>query len=93
MQLGVLVVAAVLTALSVLFWLVLVQAILSWIPSLVSGSAWLASLDRAARLVTEPLLAPIRERMPGGAAVDFSPLILMLLIQIARWLLRRVLIG
>jgi YggT family protein len=84
---------AVLVALNVLFWVLLVQAILSWIPGLVDGSAWLGSLERAARLVTEPLLAPIRGAMPGGAAVDFSPLILMLAIQVVRWLLGRVFLG
>gem|GEM_PF-5640548 len=72
-------------ALSVLFWLVFVQAILSWIPGVVSGSAWLMALDRAAGRITEPLLLPIRRRLPGGAAVDFSPFVLLLLIQAARW--------
>lgn len=84
-----LVVLAIQRALGVLFWVLFVQAILSWIPSLVSSSGWLASLDRAAGRVTEPLLAPIRERMPSGAVVDFSPLVLMLLVQVASWLLGR----
>lgn len=84
---------AVGVALGVLFWVLLIQAILSWIPGLVAGSAWLAAFERAARLVTEPLLAPIRGAMPGGAAVDFSPLVLMLLIQVVRWVLGRALIG
>lgn len=76
-------------ALNVLFWLVFVQAILTWIPSLVSGSGWLMAFDRAAGRITEPLLRPIRNAMPGGAAVDFSPLVLMLLIQVAHWVLFR----
>lgn len=72
-------------ALGVLFWLVFVQAILSWLPGVVSGSAWLTAFDRAAGRITEPLLLPIRRRLPGGAAVDFSPFVLLLLIQVARW--------
>lgn len=79
-------------ALNVLFWLVLVQAILTWIPSLVAGSAWLLAFDRAAGRITEPLLTPIRRRMPAGASVDFSPLLLMLAIQIAHWALLRLLL-
>ena len=93
MPVGAVLVVAVSTALSVLFWVILVQAILSWIPGLVGSSAWLASLDRAAAAVTEPLLAPIRRRMPSGAVVDFSPLILLVLVQIVRWLLGRLLLG
>jgi YggT family protein len=87
------VVDAVLTALSVLFWVVFIQAILSWIPGMVAGSGWLRALERALRQVTEPLLEPIRGRLPGGAAIDFSPLILMIAIQVVRWLLVRLLVG
>ncbi len=83
--------AALQTALSVLFWVVFIQALLSWIPNLVTNSAWLASFDRAARRVTDPLLDPIRNRMPGGAVVDFSPLILLLLIQVAHAVVARLL--
>jgi len=75
--------------LNVLFWLVFVQAILTWIPSLASGSGWLMAFDRAAGRISEPLLQPIRRLLPGGAAVDFSPLVLMLLIQVAHWVLFR----
>jgi len=84
---------AVTAALGVLFWIVLVQAILSWIPGLVTGSAWLGGLDRAVSRVTDPLLAPIRQRMPAGAVVDFSPLLLMIAIQVVRWVLGRALVG
>lgn len=77
--------AVLASALSVLFWLVFIQAILSWVPGVVAGSGWLSAFDRAASRITEPLLLPIRERMPGGASVDFSPLVLLLLIQVARW--------
>lgn len=80
-------------ALSVLFWVIFIQALLSWIPGLVGGSPWLRALDRAASRVTEPMLQPIRDRLPGGAAMDFSPLVLLLLIQVARWVLGKVLLG
>jgi YggT family protein len=85
--------AALSAALGLLFWVVFVQALLSWIPGLVAGSAWLRAFDRAARRVTEPLLDPIRRHLPAGAAVDFSPLVLLLLLQAARWVLGRLLLG
>ncbi|MGQ9467199.1 MAG: YggT family protein [Anaerolineae bacterium] len=41
--------------------------------------------------ITEPLLAPIRRHLPYGGPVDFSPLILILLLWLAEqvlvWLL------
>jgi YggT family protein len=36
---------------------------------------------------TEPILAPIRNLMPGGMMVDFSPLIALLLISVLRRLI------
>ncbi len=36
--------------------------------------------------ITEPLLAPIRRRLPYGGPVDFSPLVLILLL----WLVEQV---
>jgi YggT family protein len=32
--------------------------------------------------ITEPLLEPIRQVMPQGTGVDFSPLIAMILVQV-----------
>ncbi len=83
---------AVEAALGVLFWLVFIQALLSWIPSLMGSSGALAGLERAMRRVTEPLLSPIREHMPGGMMVDFSPMVLLLLISVVRWLLARLVV-
>lgn len=83
--------AVIPAALSVLFWLVLIQALLTWIPGLVAGSAWLQAVDRAAGRILAPLLDPIRRRLPGGRAIDFSPLVLMLLIQVAQWAVARIL--
>ena len=83
----ILVLAAVEAALGVLFWVVFIQALLSWLPGVVDQTAWLRSAERAMAHVSEPLLNPIREHMPGGATVDFSPMILLLLIEVVRWLL------
>ncbi len=75
------------SALSVLFWVVLIQAIFSWLPGVVSQSGFLSTCERSMARVTEPLLDPIRSRMPGGAMLDLSPMILLVLIQVVRWLL------
>ena len=39
--------------------------------------------------MVEPLLAPIRKLMPATMGLDFSPIILILLIQIVRFVLIR----
>ena len=39
--------------------------------------------------LTEPLLAPIRRMLPSSSGVDFSPMILLLILYI----LRRLLLG
>lgn len=55
---------------------VIVYAVLSWVPtaSVISGVM--------ARLV-EPLLAPIRRVLPLVGGIDLSPLVLLLLLQVA----------
>jgi YggT family protein len=55
--------------------------------------SWLPNLDRShpiARFlidVTEPVLAPIRSALPDMGGFDFSPLILLLIIQVLMQLL------
>ena len=75
--------AAVEATLRALFWVVLINALLSWVPGLTQAGGPLAALERMTARVVDPLLDPIRRRMPGGIVVDFSPLILLLLLQIA----------
>lgn len=76
--------------LRVLGWVIIGQVILSWLVAFnvlntSSGGvrAFLSALDR----VTEPLYRPIRRFMPDFGGIDFSPIVLLLLIQIVRILL------
>ena len=76
--------------LRVLGWMIIGQVILSWLVAfnvLNTSSqglrAFLAALDKN----TEPLYRPIRKVMPDFGGIDFSPLVLLLLIQILRMLL------
>lgn len=43
--------------------------------------------------IVEPLLAPIRQIMPQTGMLDFSPLILLILIQLIESILVQILIG
>jgi len=41
--------------------------------------------------VTEPVLAPIRRFLPSTGMIDFSPLVALVLIQAAQWILSQLL--
>jgi YggT family protein len=47
-----------------------------------SGNQFLFQVYRSINALLEPVLAPIRRVMPDTGAIDFSPLVLILLLQI-----------
>jgi len=68
-------------------WVIIAQAILSWLVAfnVVNTSSnfvrtLLVGLDR----VTAPVYRPIRRIMPDFGGIDFSPIVLILIIQIVR---------
>lgn len=61
-----------------------VSVILSW-----TGLAYDHPIMRVARALTEPLLAPIRRVLPTMGGIDFSPMLLIVLINVLRRLLAR----
>jgi len=48
---------------------------------------------RALDRLVEPMLAPIRRVMPQTGSWDLSPIVLLLLVQVAEYVLLRVLAG
>jgi YggT family protein len=76
--------------LSILTWIIIIQVILSWLLAfnvLNAGSggvrAFVIALDR----ITAPLYRPIRRILPDFGGIDFSPLVVLILIQVIRKLL------
>jgi YggT family protein len=76
--------------LSVLTWIIIIQVILSWLIAfnvLNTGSggvrAFLTAMDR----LTAPLYRPIRRMLPDFGGIDFSPLVILLAIQVIKKLL------
>ena len=71
---------------SLYVYVLIARIILSWIPSLPEP---LVPIARGLRAVTDPVLAPLRGRIPplqlGGVALDLSPIIVFLLIA---WVVR-----
>jgi YggT family protein len=70
-----------------LFWLVLISVILSYFMDPYHP------VRRAIDSVVEPMLAPIRRVVPLIGMLDFSPFILLLLLQLLRNLIIRILIA
>lgn len=70
--------------LNILTWLIVARFLLSWFrPRYRTGNnSWFFTIDEMLWRATEPMLAPIRRLLPtGGMGMDFSPMILLLLIR------------
>jgi YggT family protein len=76
--------------LDILWWIIIGQVILSWliafnVINVHSGGvrAFIVALDR----LTAPLYRPIRSVLPDFGGIDFSPLVVLILIQVIKKLL------
>jgi len=76
--------------LTILTWIIIVQVILSWllafnVLNIHSGGVrtFIVALDR----LTAPLYRPIRRMLPDFGGIDFSPLVILILIQVIKKLL------
>jgi YggT family protein len=76
--------------LDILWWVIIGQVILSWliafnVINVHSGGvrAFIVALDR----LTAPLYRPIRSLLPDFGGIDFSPLVVLILIQVIKKLL------
>jgi len=66
--------------LQVYFWIIIVRAVLSWV-----NPDPFNPIVRFLYRVTEPVLRPIRRRLPVAMGLDFSPLIVLVALQFAQW--------
>ena len=76
--------------LTVLTWIIIIQVILSWLFAfnvLNTSSSGVRAFALALERITAPLYGPIRRVLPDFGGIDFSPLVLLILIQIIRRLL------
>ena len=73
--------------LQVLMWIIIVQAILSWLVVfnvINTHNDFVRNFLRALDVITEPLYRPIRKILPDFGGIDFSPLVVLLAIQALR---------
>ena len=78
--------------LSVLTWIIIGQVILSWLFAfnvLNTSSQGVRTFAMALDRITAPLYRPIRRLLPDFGGLDFSPLVVLIFIQV----LQKLLIG
>ncbi|WP_309661787.1 YggT family protein [Sphingomonas sp.] len=76
--------------LTILWWLIIIQVVLSWLFAfnvLNTSSRGVLALSHALERITAPLYRPIRRLLPDFNGLDFSPLIVLILIQVLQMLL------
>ncbi len=76
--------------LSVVTWIIIGQVILSWLLAfnvLNASSGGVRGFVMALDRITAPLYRPIRRLLPDFGGIDFSPLVILLLIQVIKKLL------
>jgi YggT family protein len=71
------------TVLTIFELILLARVLLSWFPNIDRSNAIIQFIFD----ITEPILRPIRELLPQTGMIDFSPLIVFLIIQVLMRLL------
>ena len=74
----------------ILSLIIIIQVVISWLVAfnvLNTRSDGVRAFALALERITAPIYRPIRAMMPDFGGLDFSPLVILILIQIARMLL------
>lgn len=70
-------------ALNILWWAIIVQAVLSWLIAfnvINTSNEFVRQVWQALNRVLEPLYRPIRRILPDFGALDLAPLVVLLLL-------------
>ena len=76
--------------LQVVMWIIVAQAVISWLVAfnvINTHSQFVRSVLIALDRMTAPLYRPIRRILPDFGGLDFSPMVILLLIYVLRILL------
>lgn len=76
--------------LTIVTWVIIAQVILSWLFALNilnTSSNGVRSLAVAIDRITAPMYRPIRRLLPDFGGIDFSPLVILIIIQVIKKLL------
>ena len=80
----------VLSILNIYFYVILASVIMSWLIgfNIINGSnQYVRQIGYALHRLTEPLLAPIRRRLPDLGGIDISPIVLLLALQFVQYII------
>jgi YggT family protein len=76
--------------LNVLVWIIIIQAVLSWLVAfnvINTHNDFVRSFLAALNRMTEPLYRPVRRVLPDFGGIDFSPLVVLIIIKCIQILL------
>jgi YggT family protein len=76
--------------LNVLVWIIIIQAVLSWLVAfnvINTHNDFVRSFLAALNRMTEPLYRPVRRILPDFGGIDFSPLVVLIIIKCIQILL------
>lgn len=76
--------------LTILTWVIIIQVVLSWLLAfnvLNASSSGVRTFAVAIDRITAPLYRPIRRMLPDFGGIDFSPLVILIFIQVIKKLL------
>ena len=76
--------------LNVLWWVIIIQVILSWLfvfNVLNASSQGVRAFANALEKITAPIYRPIRKILPDFGGIDFSPVVVLLAIMVLQRLL------
>ena len=84
------IIGVIIMLINFLWWIIIIQAILSWLLAfnvLNFSSPVVRSIATALERLTAPLYRPIRKLLPDFGGLDFSPMVVLLLIMVVQKLL------
>lgn len=90
MNTGIAIITFIIFLLQLLIYVIVAQAILSWLVAfnvINTQNRFVYSLLVGLDRITGPIMRPIRNRLPDFGGIDFSPLVVILLILLAQRLL------
>jgi YggT family protein len=77
--------------LNILAWIIIIQAIFSWLIAfnvINTYNQFVRSVNHALTVVTDPLYRPIRRFLPDMGGIDFSPLVVLIIIKVLQIIIR-----
>ncbi|MDT8760461.1 YggT family protein [Sphingomonas psychrotolerans] len=71
--------------LTVIWWIIIVQAILSWLIAfnvITVHNEYVGAIWRALQRITDPIYRPIRRVLPDFGGLDLSPMVVLVILLI-----------